>query len=1014
MTDLATRVQSALAHAYTIERELGGGGMSRVFVATETALGRQVVIKVLPSELGAGLSIDRFRREIQLVASLQHPHIVPLLAAGSADGLLYYTMPLVEGESLRARISRDGQLQIAETIRLLRDVVDALACAHDHGIIHRDIKPDNVLVSRSHGLVTDFGVAKALSEATTSSSSWQTTGGLALGTPAYMAPEQVTAAPDLDHRVDVYAVGALAYEMLSGKPPFTGSSAQAVLAAQVIQTPEPITQARRGVPADLAAIVMRCLEKEPASRWQTAGELLQQLDSLSDQTSARHPIRALALFGLASALILAMAWVLTDRLGLPDWVFPGAVLLLVIGLPIIATTAVTQWRGAPRRWLSWRRAILGGVAAFLGLAVLTGGYMLLRALGIGPVGSLVASGVLKERERVIVADFVNRTGDPLLGDALTQAFRVDFAQSPVVRPVESEQVHQALRRMGRADSTRVDPELAREIAIREGIKAVVTGAIDRAGPQLIVSAQLLSAVSGTVLAAYRERAEDSTEVIRAVDRLSARLRERIGESLRTIRGSPPLAQVTTSSLEALRKYSQGRKVADAGDFTRGVDLLEQAIALDSGFASAYRALGVTLGNYGVDREREIQAHSQAFRFRDRLPPRERYLTTSSYHAYVNGDWEKAKNDLETLLDFFPDDAVAMNNLGVLYDSERDHARAMQLFQRAITADPGNITFYSNLIDELFSLGRIDSAQALLRNVRRRFPENPLGVWYVGLLHSSLGRYDSAAGYFSRLAQNQQLDLSWRSSAHAQLADVFTLRGQAAAATRHARAGRSVDEQREFAPGIIRGAAVHGLRLAILEYRETSPADVEEALRRYPLAGMKPADRPYLDLAQFYAATGRTRQARALLSEYERVIPLRWRRNDEPKRHLVYGQIALRERKPGDAIAEFRAADEGSCRICPLPGLARAYDLAGEPDSALAIYLRYVTTPTLFRILSDGIWLPSVYYRLGELYEARGDRSRAAEYYGRFAELWADADAALQPRVAEARRRLAGLTAEPRQ
>jgi tetratricopeptide (TPR) repeat protein len=720
------------------------------------------------------------------------------------------------------------------------------------------------------------------------------------------------------------------------------------------------------------------------------------------------------LFGLASALILATAWVLTDRLGLPDWVFPGALLLLVIGLPIIATTAVTHWRGAPRRWLSWRRAILGGVAAFLGLAVLTGGYMLLRALGIGPVGSLVASGVLKERERVILADFVNRSGDPLLGDALTQAFRVDFAQSPVVRPVETEQVRQALGRMGRPDSVRMDPALARELAIREGIKAVVTGEIDRAGTQLIVSAQLISADSGTVLAAFRERVEDSTEVIEAVDRLSGRLRERIGESLRTIRGSPPLAQVTTGSLEALRKYSQGRKVADAGDFTRGVDLLEQAIALDSSFASAYRFLGVTLGNYNEDRERQIWALSQAFRFRDRLPPQERYHTTSAYHAYVTGDRVRAKNDLQTLLDFFPDDPVAMNNLGVLYNWDRDNPRAMQLYQRAIAAEPSNITFYSNLTDELVSLGRIDSARAVLRNVQRRFPENPLGAWYVGLLYSSLGRYDSAAGYFSQLTQNQQLDPSWRSSAHAQLADIFTLRGQPAAATRHARAGRSVDEQRDFAPGIIRGAAVHGLRLAILEYRETSAAEVEAALRRYPLAGLKPADRPYLELAHFYAATGRTRQARALLSEYERVIPVQLRRDDEPKRHLAYGQIALMERKPGEAIAEFRAADEGSCRICPLPGLARAYDLAGEPDSALAIYQRYVTTPTLFRILTDGTWLPSMYYRLGELYEARDDRTRAVEYYGRFAELWSDADEPLQPRVEEARRRLANLAAEPRQ
>ncbi|HEY7636664.1 MAG TPA: serine/threonine-protein kinase, partial [Gemmatimonadales bacterium] len=198
MAELLERLQAALGAAYHLERELGGGGMSRVFVAEETALGRKVVLKVLPPELGAGLSVDRFRREIQLAASLHHPNIVPLFAAGEADGLLYYTMPLIEGDSLRARLAREGELPIGETIRLLRDVVDALSCAHEHDVVHRDIKPDNVLITRHHALVTDFGVAKALSEATGPTA--LTSVGVALGTPAYMAPEQASGDAHVDHR----------------------------------------------------------------------------------------------------------------------------------------------------------------------------------------------------------------------------------------------------------------------------------------------------------------------------------------------------------------------------------------------------------------------------------------------------------------------------------------------------------------------------------------------------------------------------------------------------------------------------------------------------------------------------------------------------------------------------------------------------------------------------------------------------------------------------------------------
>src|SRR3989454_665616 len=215
------RLQAALGAAYRIERELGGGGMSRVFVAEEVELGRRVVIKVLAPELAAGVSVDRFKREIQLAASLQHPHIMPLLAAGPAEELLYYTMPLIEGESLRAKLAREGALPISDTVRILRDVADALAYAHKHGVAHRDIKPDNVLLSNPHAVVTDFGVAKALSQSTGRSS--LPSAGVALGTPAYMAPEQAAADPHTDHRCDLYAVGALAYEMLTGRPPFTGA-----------------------------------------------------------------------------------------------------------------------------------------------------------------------------------------------------------------------------------------------------------------------------------------------------------------------------------------------------------------------------------------------------------------------------------------------------------------------------------------------------------------------------------------------------------------------------------------------------------------------------------------------------------------------------------------------------------------------------------------------------------------------------------------------------------------------
>ncbi|MGH7538255.1 MAG: serine/threonine-protein kinase, partial [Gemmatimonadales bacterium] len=290
MPDLTSQLQSALGTTYTISRELGGGGMSRVFTALEVELGRTVVIKVLPPEMAAGVSAERFRREVQLAARLQHPHIVPLLTAGAAGDLLYYIMPHVEGESLRGRLARDRELPIAEAVRILREVTDALAYAHAHGIVHRDIKPDNVLLSGKHAQVTDFGVAKAVSES--AGKTMLTSMGVALGTPAYMAPEQAAADPNTDHRADIYAVGALAYEMLTGRPPFTATSPQAMIAAQVTATPDPLTRHRQSVPPALEALVLRCLAKLPADRWQTAEELHAQLESMTTPSGGTAPTGA--------------------------------------------------------------------------------------------------------------------------------------------------------------------------------------------------------------------------------------------------------------------------------------------------------------------------------------------------------------------------------------------------------------------------------------------------------------------------------------------------------------------------------------------------------------------------------------------------------------------------------------------------------------------------------------------------------------------------------------------------
>ncbi|HSR91975.1 MAG TPA: serine/threonine-protein kinase, partial [Gemmatimonadales bacterium] len=598
MAELPAGLRAALADRYALERELGSGGMATVYLAEDLRHGRKVALKVLRPELAATLGPDRFAREIKIAAQLQHPHILPLLDSGESRGpdgsgpYLFYVMPYVEGESLRDRLTRHGELPISEAVRILTEVADALAHAHSRGVVHRDIKPDNVMLTGRHAMVTDFGVAKAVSEATGRNT--LTTAGVALGTPAYMAPEQAAADPHVDHRADIYAVGAMAYELLTGRPPFTGLTPQEVLAAHVTQAPQPVATRRAACPPALAEIVMKCLAKRASDRFQNADELLRSLEPLVTTSGGTtpistvpipavtvdhwygHPVRVAGLFVLASIAVMGVVYFLTIQLGLPDWVLKGAVALLAAGLPIMVVTGLIERRRADslasgalpsnaetrlHGWVTWKKSIRGGVLAFSALALVAAGYTAMRLLGIGPLGTLVASGAFKTRDKVVVADFTNRSADSTLGTSVTEAFRIDLAQSPVIQLMSASALGDALIRMGRKPGVTLDPSLAREVAVREGGKAVVVGDISPVGRGLVLSARLISAADGSELVALRETADNDGEILKAIDRLSGRLRERIGESLKSIRGNEPLGKVTTASLEALRLYTEGAKAS---------------------------------------------------------------------------------------------------------------------------------------------------------------------------------------------------------------------------------------------------------------------------------------------------------------------------------------------------------------------------------------------------------------------------------------------------------------------
>ena len=344
MTDVLSRLTAALAGRYDIEREIGAGGMATVYLAEDVKHHRKVAVKVLRPDLAAALGPERFIREIEIAANLTHPHIVPLYDSGESDGFLYYVLPYIEGESLRDKVTREGELPIGDAVRILRDVVDALSDAHERGVVHRDIKPDNVLLTKHHAVVMDFGVAKAVSEATGRQA--LTTAGVALGTPAYMAPEQAVADPHVDHRADIYAVGAVAYELLTGRTLFAGNTPQAILSAQVTEAPDPVSKHRKSVPPVLEQLVMKCLEKKPADRWQSAEEMLPHLEALATPSggitpTGTMPITAVQPRSSVRPAVLTGITVAVAMLGFLGWFsLSGAG-------PVVTVTNIRQLTRAP-------------------------------------------------------------------------------------------------------------------------------------------------------------------------------------------------------------------------------------------------------------------------------------------------------------------------------------------------------------------------------------------------------------------------------------------------------------------------------------------------------------------------------------------------------------------------------------------------------------------------------------------------------------------------------------------
>ncbi|MEO8031679.1 MAG: protein kinase, partial [Gemmatimonadota bacterium] len=1052
--DLRAQLQAHFGTAFVIERELGGGGMSRVFVANEVRLSRQVVVKVLNPILVQGLNADRFEREILLVASLQQANIVPVLSTGDVEGIPYYTMPYVEGESLRSRLAGTG-LGIGDTIAILRDVTRALAYAHSHGVVHRDIKPDNVLLSGGTAVVTDFGIAKAVADSKSADApagSGLTQTGTSIGTPLYMAPEQVAGDPSVDQRADLYSLGCMAFELLTGKSPFADRAPQRVLAAHLSEVPPPVSTLRPDCPAALSDLVARLMEKDPANRPQSAADVLSTLDTVvssSAPTLSQPPAgmfqRALIFYLIATAVVALLAKAAVVAIGLPDWVFPGAMIVMLLGLPALLVTGYVQrvrrhvytatptmtpggtitpkvptgtmatmaLKASPH--VTFRRTARAGAIAMTAFVMLIAGFMTLRALGIGAAGSLFASGKLAADDRIVLAEFTVSKEDSALAPILMEAVRAAVSQSKSIRLLAPTEVAGTLEQMQRNRDTPLDLTLAREVAARTGAKGVLTGHVARIGNGFAVSLELMSPEAGAPLASFQASANGPGDLLTVVDGLSRKLRGKIGESLKAVQRSVPLEQATTASLEALRKYSDAVKANDVDqDYDRAVKSAREAVALDSTFALAWRKLYVALLNSNGALTARDSALDRAAHFAGKLPDREKNQVLGAYYSgsRTAADRGKAMAAYQAVYAADSTSSVAANQLTQLFTARRQYDSAQRYAVKQLQLQP-TVGIAAGLAGLMVTRNRLDEAAALLDSVTRTATITPANYTFTfarAELYRARGQHDSADRLMTPLLDSPIVA---------------------------ARAGAQWDQEKEALTDgrLIRAMAIDSARSALLisrgvmaQFDGLIPAVVditwrskrEDGARRLDAivagkqwAAADPKDRPYEFIAKMYAFAGQPGKAQALWTRWAAEDPGAHAPASRSIDTAIRGEIALAEGTYEEAVRLFRASDVGEdgaptgCENCIYGALARTFDRAGQKDSTIAYLERYLAVPQPQRD-EDYVWLGSVERRLGELYDERNDRDKAAAHYQAFVDLWRNADPDMQVSVSKVKTRLGEL------